>query len=410
MVPLDSKLNAGAAPFNPALSEAHQTISDTSSASGHTTNSFLPKQPNTKLLEVKPPALGISSLGTTSLVNVSSGSSSTSISLQKMNPTQESLSRFSKNSATISKSSSSNQINVTEVTLETDEEASEVQLEQESVWANAEALVEAELRAEERAWDALLAHDSVETGVPSPNGMTSTVIISAASTPLTPTRRISVDTELDEGSAYQSSPISSTTSSEKRSSPHRRSLHDKLSSPDRKKISQLSPEQMMQLQLAKHSAAEINRDQTMAERRMKAGIVSSRVKAVEEMKARKKETAEKLLENRLEGAEKRHEDYINSIRGKAGNENKKVNEVIFINTLNEAALSEQLQKQLLEVEERIKACRQRRQNRLDDISHSNKHKVYSISRMYIAKHSTDFDCYCALHRTQRRRSKCHHFA
>merc|ERR1712146_658157 len=151
-------------------------------------------------------------------------------------------------------------------------------------------------------------------------------------------------------------------------------LHDKLSSPDRKKKSQLSPEQMMQLQMAKHSAAETNRDQTIAERRMKAGIVSSRVKAVEEMKARKKKNAEKLLENRLEGAERRHEDHLNLIRDKAGNENKKVNEVMFINTLNEAALGEQLQRQLNEVEERIRACRERRQNRLDVISDNNKHK------------------------------------
>jgi len=73
-------------------------------------------------------------------------------------------------------------------------------------------------------------------------------------------------------------------------------------------------------------------------------------------------------------AEKRHEEYIQSVKGKAGNENAKVSEVIFINTLNAELLNEELQRQLNEVEERIRACGQRRQERLNGITSSNRQK------------------------------------
>ena len=351
-VAVESKLNAGALPFSPTINKLKLD--------------YIQKQEQ----HSKPVSSGIQSVSSnsnnSSVVtggHIEKQSSKNAVvgMQQKLNPTQESLNRFSipPTGASMVKTNSSNTVNKY-VPPETDDEANEVELEQESVWANAEALVEAELQAEELAWDALIAADS---------GSPTNSSLAFPATPTSPARRISIDTDV----VSTGSPPSSATSSEKKS-PQRRSLHDKLSSPDRKKKSQLSPEQMMQLQMAKHSAAETNRDQTIAERRMKAGIVSSRVKAVEEMKARKKKNAEKLLENRLEGAERRHEDHLNLIRDKAGNENKKVNEVMFINTLNEAALGEQLQRQLNEVEERIRACRERRQNRLDVISDNNKHK------------------------------------
>ena len=171
----------------------------------------------------------------------------------------------------------------------------------------------------------------------------------------------------------QTSPISLASSSSEKRPSSSRSLHDKLSSPDRKKISQLTSEEVLQLYNARQSAAESNRDQTLAERRMKAAISSSRAKIIEEREAKRIAQAEETYSSRQRSAKKRHEDYIQSIRGKAGNENAKVSEVIFINTLNAACLNEQLQQQLSEVEERIRAGRQRRQNRLNTISTLNKY-------------------------------------
>lgn len=51
----------------------------------------------------------------------------------------------------------------------------------------------------------------------------------------------------------------------------------------------------------------------------------------------------------------------------AGNENAKVNEVIFINSLNSEGIAEQLQQKLEEVEARILAASERRQQRLAGI-------------------------------------------
>lgn len=62
------------------------------------------------------------------------------------------------------------------------------------------------------------------------------------------------------------------------------------------------------------------------------------------------------------------------MRGKANNENAKVSEVIFINTLNAELLNEELQRQLNEVEERIRTASARRQDRLNDIASSNRQK------------------------------------
>jgi hypothetical protein len=51
----------------------------------------------------------------------------------------------------------------------------------------------------------------------------------------------------------------------------------------------------------------------------------------------------------------------------AGNENAKVNEVIFINSLNSEGIAEQLQQKLEEVEARVLAASERRQQRLAGI-------------------------------------------
>lgn len=53
-------------------------------------------------------------------------------------------------------------------------------------------------------------------------------------------------------------------------------------------------------------------------------VASNRVKASEMKEAQRIALAEQLYRQKLEEAEKRHSEYIKSIRGRAGNENTKV--------------------------------------------------------------------------------------
>ena len=70
-------------------------------------------------------------------------------------------------------------------------------------------------------------------------------------------------------------------------------------------------------------------------------------------------------------AEKRHGEHIRNIKGKAGNENNKVNEVKFLNTMNDAMVAEELQRRLAEVEARTLAAWQRKQDMLGEIAAKN---------------------------------------
>ena len=58
--------------------------------------------------------------------------------------------------------------------------------------------------------------------------------------------------------------------------PSARSLHAKLSSPDRRRA--ISPTELRSKQEAKQQSAELNRDKTLAGKRLKAMQVSDRVK------------------------------------------------------------------------------------------------------------------------------------
>ena len=161
------------------------------------------------------------------------------------------------------------------------------------------------------------------------------------------------------GKGYRSSPFLSTPLS------GGRSLHDKLSSPDRRKA--LSPSEAMRRHEARQIAAESNRDMEIEKKIEKASIASTRVKIRGEKEAQRKAQAEKALKDRLENAEKRHDAQLKKIRGTAANENTKVSEVMFINNLNGEVVAEELQRRLKEVEERTLAASQRREERLVSI-------------------------------------------
>lgn len=60
-------------------------------------------------------------------------------------------------------------------------------------------------------------------------------------------------------------------------------------------------------------------------------IATNRIKASEYKEAQRIALAEQLYKQKLEEAEKRHSEYIKSIRGRAWNENTKVIKIIIYN-------------------------------------------------------------------------------
>ena len=110
-------------------------------------------------------------------------------------------------------------------------------------------LVEAQVLAEELAWKELLSFKESNSNLNSPYSTYSAHTNATLSVETTPSSPSSSDRK--QGS----------------SSPSRRSLHDKLSSPDRKKNASLSSEQVLTLYQAKQSLAELNREQTIEEKR-----------------------------------------------------------------------------------------------------------------------------------------------
>lgn len=165
--------------------------------------------------------------------------------------------------------------------------------------------------------------------------------------------------------------------------PTSRSLHDKLSSPCRRRS--LTPVEAKLKAEARQLAAEAHRGGIVQERIEKAKLTWSRIKMRGEKEAQRLAQLEHALEEKLKEAEKRHEEYIKNIKGKAGNENAKVSEVMFINSLNSDMVAEHLQQKFEEVEARVLAAAQRRQERLDAISNQkmrrNSRKTVQMSEL-----------------------------
>lgn len=154
--------------------------------------------------------------------------------------------------------------------------------------------------------------------------------------------------------------------------PTSRSLHDKLSSPCRRRS--LTPVEAKMKAEARQLAAEAHRGGIVQERIEKAKLTWTRIKMRGEKEAQRLAQLEHALEEKLKEAEKRHEEYIKFIKGKAGNENAKVSEVMFINSLNSDMVAEHLQQKFEEVEARVLAAAQRRQERLDAINNQKMRK------------------------------------
>lgn len=288
---------------------------------------------------------------------------------------------------------------------EWDDESVQAQVTEatEQVWAEAEAWVDAEAEAEENEWRILElginryvglsdTNDSMYEDVPLGQSLFSksnkkVTISSLANFDFGSLTLDSLEglTFLDtsplmtpqksEDNESNLSPIS-TKSGIRFHSPTTssgRSLHEKLSSPERKKRA-LSPAEALKRYEDKLSAAENNRDKNVAEKVQKAMIVVNRVKEKMLKQAERQVQAGEALQGKLKNAEQRHSMYLNGIKDKAGCENAKVNEVISLHTINTEALAQQLQQKLEEVENRILAANLRREQRLAGITCSQKKK------------------------------------
>ena len=179
------------------------------------------------------------------------------------------------------------------------------------------------------------------------------------------------------------SPRSSSPAADSTVSGISKFLHNKLSAPDRRRAA--SPTEVRRKQEAKQHSAESNRDKTVAERRQKALLVSDRAKIRGINEQKRLNLAESALEERLRDAEKRHEECIKVIKLRAGNENTKVSEVMFINNMNAEGIVDQLRQKLVEVEARVLAAVMRRQDILTGITarqrKRNNKKVQQMSEL-----------------------------
>lgn len=252
----------------------------------------------------------------------------------------------------------------------------EVALAYEQVWKEAEAWIDEEAAKEDREWSFMNSNNNTPRSISPP------IIHEALHLDLSDSPRLDRKTgsnkkdHIVSRQSLSNVPISPQSSSSDRmtnsslftpfSTSSRLSLHEKLSSPNRKRIS--SPSDIKRKQDARLRIAESNRKVIVNNRKEKARKVSTRVQLVLSKEQERLLLEQTALENKLKDAEARHDEYIKQVRHKASNENAKVSEVNFINTLNAEEVQFQLQKKLEDVESRILQASQRRQAYLEDIT------------------------------------------
>merc|ERR1711871_1162984 len=144
-----------------------------------------------------------------------------------------------------------------------------------------------------------------------------------------------------------------------------RSLHDKLSSPERNKRRFSSPQEAKLRQDARQLAAENKRLESLQSKQERASLSTTRAKAISEKNAEIQAQSLANYREKMNEAQQRYEEQISSIRLKAENENAKVSEVRFMLELNAEGINKEMQQRLAQVEARILAGHQRKQEHLD---------------------------------------------
>ena len=152
----------------------------------------------------------------------------------------------------------------------------------------------------------------------------------------------------DEESGAQQCPPSPA-----RSSPpeKQRSLHAKLSSPERAKPTPMEAQRKF---IEKQSLARINRERIESERKAWLNLRETRLRSTKEQ--REKMHAEKVsnIQTRLKAASDRRDERMANIRKRAESENDKISEIVFIKNLTQENKAKEIQRRLDEGSERAR--------------------------------------------------------
>ena len=152
----------------------------------------------------------------------------------------------------------------------------------------------------------------------------------------------------DEESSVQQCPPSPP-----RSSPpeKQRSLHAKLSSPERAKPTPMEAQRKF---IEKQSLARINRERIESERKAWLNLRETRLRNTKEQ--REKMHAEKVsnIQTRLKAASDRRDERMANIRKRAESENDKISEIVFIKNLTQENKAKEIQRRLDEGSERAR--------------------------------------------------------
>lgn len=382
--------------------------------------------PSNKSNDERPEVSSMAPVSSIITLNVTAGNENKFISSSDKNNKENNHSNAKVKKTSDNQIVSSNNSAFTSIDNWDAEAEAEVVLASEKIWAEAEAWIEAEAAVEEAAWEVLGFDDDrskPSTPIQNTTNRQSVIDFSYSEKDISDTGSLnhsnynsdnendnesSVSTRNDVHKSYRDkTPISLSAQNSNNSTyytpdyssdenaskspsqqnfnltPTSRSLHDKLSSPCRRRS--LTPVEAKLKAEARQLAAEAHRGGIVQERIEKAKLTWSRIKMRGEKEAQRLVQLEHALEDRLKEAEKRHEEYIKNIKGKAGNENAKVSEVMFINSLNSDMVAEHLQQKFEEVEARVLAAAQRRQERLDAISNQkmrrNSRKTVQMSEL-----------------------------
>ena len=181
-------------------------------------------------------------------------------------------------------------------------------------------------------------------------------------------------------------------------------LHERLSSPERKRFVHLSVEEAKRSLVSKQLNAARNRDHTLSARAQKLRIQQARAEEIMDKQAKRLTQKSQSSEERLITAELKHDEHLDEIRRRAESANTKVKEIAFIHVnSSEAASCEraiQLAKKLSLTEQRRVA---HQQAKLAVVSQINAKHNEILAKRRLATAPSHDDINAKLERAERRR-------
>ena len=138
-----------------------------------------------------------------------------------------------------------------------------------------------------------------------------------------------------------------------RSSPpeKQRSLHAKLSSPDRAKPTPMEAQRKF---IEKQSLARINREKIKEEKKAWLNIRETRLRTSKEQREKMLAEKESTIQTRLKAASDRRDERMANIRKRAESENDKISEIVFINNLTQENRAREIKRRIDEGSERAR--------------------------------------------------------